>query len=73
MTNKLPFPDVYAEGPLMLKVLQGKVPVTHNDTQLSQILRLWSLMKDCWAFDPKDRPSVMQCYDQVQWMVSPEP
>ncbi|KIO28401.1 hypothetical protein M407DRAFT_44005, partial [Tulasnella calospora MUT 4182] len=58
MTNQVPFPELNSEGIIVLTVIQGKVPSTHEDAQLSQITRLCSLMMDCWKFDPKDRPSV---------------
>ncbi|KIO16728.1 hypothetical protein M407DRAFT_85681, partial [Tulasnella calospora MUT 4182] len=73
MTNKVPFPELNSEGVIVLTVIQGKVPSAHEDAQLSQITRLCSLMTDCWKFDPKDRPSVPQCRNEVAWMVSCTP
>lgn len=70
MTDKLPFPDVYSEGPLTLRVLQGKVPLAHEETQLAQVVRLCSLMSDCWKFDPNRRPKAAQCHREMAWLVS---
>ncbi|KIO18888.1 hypothetical protein M407DRAFT_83461, partial [Tulasnella calospora MUT 4182] len=70
MTNKVPFPELNAEGSIILKVIQGEVPATHEDTQLSQIIRLCSLMTDCWVFDPQNRPKIARCYNEVFWMVN---
>ncbi|KIO17504.1 hypothetical protein M407DRAFT_53126, partial [Tulasnella calospora MUT 4182] len=58
MTNKVPFPDLNSEGAITLKVVQGEVPAAREDTQLSQIVRLCSLMTECWAFDPRNRPNI---------------
>ncbi|KIO18522.1 hypothetical protein M407DRAFT_225312 [Tulasnella calospora MUT 4182] len=70
MTNKVPFPELNAEGSIVLKVIQGEVPATHEDTLLSQIIRLCSLMTDCWVFDPQNRPEIARCYNEVFWMVN---
>ncbi|KIO19402.1 hypothetical protein M407DRAFT_54875, partial [Tulasnella calospora MUT 4182] len=58
MTNQLPFHELSSEGLITLKVIQGEVPVTRADEQLSQVVRLCSLMTDCWIFTPGDRPSI---------------
>ncbi|KIO18929.1 hypothetical protein M407DRAFT_31404 [Tulasnella calospora MUT 4182] len=73
MTDKLPFPDVYLEGPLTMRVVQGRVPSAREHAQLSRVLSLCSLMTDCWALDPKDRPTISRCSDQVKWMPSTPP
>ncbi|KAG8999321.1 hypothetical protein FRB90_012094 [Tulasnella sp. 427] len=73
MTNQIPFQDVNAEGLLTLKVMQGEVPATREDDQLSQIIALCSLMKDCWAFDPAARPDIGRCCSEIQWVPSTVP
>ncbi|KIO29550.1 hypothetical protein M407DRAFT_227302, partial [Tulasnella calospora MUT 4182] len=73
MTNQVPFPELDSDGVIVLTIIQGKVPSTREDGQLSQITRLCSLMTDCWKFDPKDRPGVAQCRNEVAWMVSCPP
>lgn len=70
MTNKVPFPEVNAGGVITLKVVQGEVPSAREDAQLSQITRLCSLMEDCWRFDPKKRPDIARCTNEVKRMVS---
>ncbi|KIO28972.1 hypothetical protein M407DRAFT_53515, partial [Tulasnella calospora MUT 4182] len=57
MKNQVPFPELNSAGAITLTVIQGKVPSTREDAQLSQITGLCSLMTDCWAFDPRTRPS----------------
>ncbi|KIO18521.1 hypothetical protein M407DRAFT_31819, partial [Tulasnella calospora MUT 4182] len=73
MTNKVPFPELNSEGAIVLKVVEGQVPVAREDTQLSQIVRLCSLMTDCWAFKPRNRPNISQCKAEVKWMPSIPP
>ncbi|KAG9024814.1 hypothetical protein FS837_005183 [Tulasnella sp. UAMH 9824] len=73
MTNKVPFQELNSEGAIALKVVEGHVPVVREDTQLSQIIRLCSLMTDCWAFDPQKRPHIARCYTKVQQMPSLRP
>ncbi|KIO18019.1 hypothetical protein M407DRAFT_32314 [Tulasnella calospora MUT 4182] len=73
ITNKVPFPELNAEGAIVLKVVEGQVPVAREDRQLSQIVRLCSLMTDCWAFDPRNRPNISQCKTEVNRMPSIPP
>ncbi|KIO24828.1 hypothetical protein M407DRAFT_25789 [Tulasnella calospora MUT 4182] len=73
MTNKVPFPELNSEGAIVLKVVEGHVPVAREDTQLSQIISLCSLMTDCWAFDSRNRPDIARCNREVKWMPSVSP
>ncbi|KIO24825.1 hypothetical protein M407DRAFT_25786 [Tulasnella calospora MUT 4182] len=73
MTNKVPFPELNSEGAIVLKVVEGHVPVARENTQLSQIISLCSLMTDCWAFDPRNRPDFARCNREVKWMPSVSP
>ncbi|KIO19618.1 hypothetical protein M407DRAFT_30732, partial [Tulasnella calospora MUT 4182] len=73
MTNKLPFAELHSESAITLKVAHGEVPSASEDKQLSQIARLCSLMTNCWAFDPRERPSVSQCCDEIKWVPSLPP
>lgn len=54
----------------MLQVIQGKVPSTHENARLAQVIRLCNLIADCWELDPKHRPTAVRCCDQIGWMVS---
>ncbi|KIO17619.1 hypothetical protein M407DRAFT_32694, partial [Tulasnella calospora MUT 4182] len=73
MTNKVPFPELNSEGVITLTVIQGEVPSPREDTQMAQIVALCSLMTDCWAFDPKARPNIVHCFDELKWMPSTPP
>ncbi|KAG8930010.1 hypothetical protein FRC01_003403 [Tulasnella sp. 417] len=73
MTNKVPFHELNSEGAIVLKVVEGHVPAVREDTQLSQIISLCSLMTDCWAFDPQNRPNIAQCKKEIHWMPSVSP
>ncbi|KIO31373.1 hypothetical protein M407DRAFT_219731 [Tulasnella calospora MUT 4182] len=70
MTDQLPFPELNSPDVIATMVVEGNVPSAREDAQLSQIVALSSLMKDCWAFNPKDRPTTSKCYREVTWMVS---
>ncbi|KIO18995.1 hypothetical protein M407DRAFT_62632, partial [Tulasnella calospora MUT 4182] len=58
MTGKLPFSDLQRVPDIMMRVVEGQVPSTSEDKHLSQIVRLCSLMTDCWAFNPRERPTI---------------
>ncbi|KIO23963.1 hypothetical protein M407DRAFT_26580 [Tulasnella calospora MUT 4182] len=73
MTDKVPFPELNATGVITLTVTQGAVPSPREDGQLGQIVALCSMMTDCWAFDPKARPSIARCCNELQWMPSVPP
>ncbi|KAG9020656.1 hypothetical protein FS837_007990, partial [Tulasnella sp. UAMH 9824] len=73
MTNQLPFPELYSPDIIATMVIEGNVPSAREDAQLSQIVALCSLMKDCWAFNPKDRPTISKCYKEIKWMPSTPP
>lgn len=73
MTGKIPFPELNSDGIITLTVVQGNVPSTREDAQLSQITRLCSLMAQCWKFEPTDRPSMSQCRNEVASMVGGTP
>ncbi|KAG9022591.1 hypothetical protein FS837_006282, partial [Tulasnella sp. UAMH 9824] len=56
MTDRVPFEDLIRDSAVMLKVIQGKVPMIHEDGEVAQIISLCSLMTDCWKYKPEDRP-----------------
>ncbi|KAG8952164.1 hypothetical protein FRC04_005164 [Tulasnella sp. 424] len=55
-------------GAITLKVVQGEFPSVKDDAELSQVVRLGSLMMDCWTFDPKTRPTATQCFRRLFFM-----
>ncbi|KIO19864.1 hypothetical protein M407DRAFT_30478 [Tulasnella calospora MUT 4182] len=73
MTDQLPFPELNSPDVIATMVVEGNVPSAREDAQLSQIVALSSLMKDCWAFNPMDRPNTSKCYREVKWMPSTPP
>lgn len=70
MTGKIPFSEVHSAGAITLMVVQGNVPSAREEAQLLQIIRLCSLMTDCWALDQRERPNIAQCCNEIKWMVS---
>ncbi|KIO26362.1 hypothetical protein M407DRAFT_24328 [Tulasnella calospora MUT 4182] len=73
MTDRVPFEDVNFDPVIVGRVVQGQVPLIHEDAQLAQIIRLCSLMKDCWNIEPDKRPHVFQCCKEVERMPSVPP
>ncbi|KIO17734.1 hypothetical protein M407DRAFT_32595 [Tulasnella calospora MUT 4182] len=73
MTEKLPFYELKSEAAVLLRVIQGQVPSPSEYEPLSEIVRLCSLMTDCWAFDPRERPIISRCCNEVKWVPSIPP
>lgn len=72
MTEKIPFSEARSEGAVTIRVVQGRVPLAREHAQLSQIMRLCTVMKGCWALNPMERPTVAECLKEVKWVVSRE-
>lgn len=70
MTDKLLFPEFESGIAITLRVFQGKVPSAREDEQLSQIVRLCNLMTDWSGLNPRDRPRISRCCDEVKWVPS---
>ncbi|KIO22111.1 hypothetical protein M407DRAFT_28326 [Tulasnella calospora MUT 4182] len=73
MTNKTPFPEVEPSGDITMMVIQARVPSSHEEAQLAPIVALCSLMTDCWAFNPRARPDISRCCNELNWMSSGPP
>ncbi|KIO23594.1 hypothetical protein M407DRAFT_77889 [Tulasnella calospora MUT 4182] len=70
MTDKVPFGELKRDCAIILKVVQGTVPSIHEEAQLAQVIRLCSLMRDCWKFKPENRPDATHCCREIKWIVS---
>ncbi|KAG9030402.1 hypothetical protein FS837_003283 [Tulasnella sp. UAMH 9824] len=70
MTDKVPFEGLKRDSAIMFKVIQGEVPLIHEEADVGQVVALCSLMTDCWRYKSEDRPEVDQCCKEVKWMVS---
>lgn len=69
MTNSIPFEDV-KDAIVIKRVIQGDLPSITNDSRMSLIQALCSLMTACWSIDPTKRPTAMDCSDSIAWMAS---
>ncbi|KIO26359.1 hypothetical protein M407DRAFT_24325 [Tulasnella calospora MUT 4182] len=73
MTDRIPFDDIQRDPAIVLNVIEAKLPPIHEDAQLAQVFALCSMMRDCWKFEPENRPQVSQCCKEVEWMPSVPP
>ncbi|KIO23197.1 hypothetical protein M407DRAFT_27345 [Tulasnella calospora MUT 4182] len=73
MTDELPFSELKSAVDITLNIVQQIDRSIPEDTELRHVTALWSLMTDCWKFEPKDRPDINQCYSTVKWMPSIPP
>lgn len=70
VTGELPFSDTSHEGVVTMSIIEGKVPLSIQGEQMSEIRGLFGLMTQCWALDPRDRPSAEECLAEVRRLVS---
>ncbi|KAG6819271.1 hypothetical protein H0H93_013553 [Arthromyces matolae] len=63
LTGKLPFHDAMNDATVLLNIMQGRTPQKPPADHLAWLKhglneRVWSLMKDCWSFEPLKRPTM---------------
>lgn len=51
-----------------LRIVKGEIPAIYDNSELSQIKALCSLMMDCWQSSPRGRPSALECQRSISWM-----
>ncbi|KIO33863.1 hypothetical protein M407DRAFT_17464 [Tulasnella calospora MUT 4182] len=75
LTDQLPFSNTNSEGVITMHIIEGKVPssIQGEQIQMSQIQGLFRLMTDCWASNPRDRPSAEECLAEVRRLPSSIP
>ncbi|KIO28056.1 hypothetical protein M407DRAFT_72279, partial [Tulasnella calospora MUT 4182] len=69
MTGKFPFSDINKDAIIVLSVLQGDLPRVIDNTHVSPMKDLCSLILECWQPVPENRPSADACQGRVGWMV----
>ncbi|KAG8899610.1 hypothetical protein FRC00_001225 [Tulasnella sp. 408] len=70
ITGKLPFNELDAAGPIICRVLRGELPALRTEAQLSQVVKLCSLMSDCWVGKPVKRIQASTFRRMVYYLVS---
>ncbi|KAG8979853.1 hypothetical protein FRB90_007872 [Tulasnella sp. 427] len=70
VTDKYPFSEVSGEGAVTFKIIKGQLPLIKDDEQLAKLGNLYHVMRKCWSFAPKERPSAVECSGILQWIVS---
>ncbi|KIO19751.1 hypothetical protein M407DRAFT_30607 [Tulasnella calospora MUT 4182] len=68
MTNSIPFQDVSADTLVVERVIRGDLPSIAEETRLSLIQELCSLVTLCWKSIPAERPTADDCQAVVGWM-----
>ncbi|KIO19749.1 hypothetical protein M407DRAFT_48863, partial [Tulasnella calospora MUT 4182] len=61
MTNSIPFQDISADVIVVERVIRGDLPSITDDTRMSLIQELCSLMMRCWNYNPTERPTATDC------------
>ncbi|KAG8687338.1 hypothetical protein FRC08_012043, partial [Ceratobasidium sp. 394] len=60
ITGKVPYCEKTSIGAVMKAIITGKIPArpeSHIPSKSQDGDALWSLLEDCWASEPKERPS----------------
>ncbi|KIO16642.1 hypothetical protein M407DRAFT_33714 [Tulasnella calospora MUT 4182] len=73
VTDQLPFSNTNSEGAITMHIIEGKVPLSIQGEQMSQIRGLFRLMTACWASDPTARPCAEECLAEVRRLPSSIP
>ncbi|KAG9042814.1 hypothetical protein FS837_010363 [Tulasnella sp. UAMH 9824] len=55
VTGKLPFEELERETAIIMHTITGKLPAIKEDTDLSHVLGLCSLMSNCWLLEANKR------------------
>ncbi|KAG6834505.1 hypothetical protein H0H93_009270 [Arthromyces matolae] len=76
-TEQLPFHDALNDATVVLSIMQGRtpgVPPTDHPAWLQHGLTqsIWALMKDCWAFEPIDRPEMTTVISRLHHETPPD-
>ncbi|KAG9080712.1 hypothetical protein FRC06_006233, partial [Ceratobasidium sp. 370] len=60
ITSKVPYCEKASIGAVVKAIITGQIPArpeAHIPSNSQDGDALWSLLKDCWASEPKERPS----------------
>ncbi|KAG8923500.1 hypothetical protein FRC01_012680 [Tulasnella sp. 417] len=70
VTGKMPFEELTIEGAIIHHTVMGKLPAIREDADLSHVLKLCSLMSDCWLLVPGNRIDASAFRRRVDIIVS---
>lgn len=70
ITGKIPFEELSKVTAIILHTINGKLPAIRDDMDLSHVLKLCSLMSECWALEPSKRICASAFQRSVDMMVS---
>ncbi|KIO19786.1 hypothetical protein M407DRAFT_30576 [Tulasnella calospora MUT 4182] len=68
MTNSIPFQDASSDMIVVERVLEGNLPSLADNTHLTFIHELCTLMNMCWKGNPTERPTADSCRQTIKQM-----
>lgn len=68
ITDRYPYEELDSEAQVIMKIIDGQVPMIHDHHRLSQIHKLWKVMQKCWTTDPSERPSATEYRKAITWI-----
>ncbi|KIO21280.1 hypothetical protein M407DRAFT_245524 [Tulasnella calospora MUT 4182] len=66
MTNKPPFFKISREAMVLVAITNGDVPATEDYPELPTVDPLWDIMRECWAQEPTERPTMVEVLDKLR-------
>ncbi|KIO17062.1 hypothetical protein M407DRAFT_85323 [Tulasnella calospora MUT 4182] len=70
MTNSIPFQDASSDVVVVERVLKGNLPSLADNSHLTFVHELCTLMNMCWKGNPAERPTADSCRQIIKKMVS---
>ncbi|KIO23783.1 hypothetical protein M407DRAFT_36031, partial [Tulasnella calospora MUT 4182] len=55
VTGRVPFEELERSAAIIMHAIKGKLPAIRENTDLSHVIGLCSLMSDCWLSEPGKR------------------
>ncbi|KAG8938709.1 hypothetical protein FRC00_014546, partial [Tulasnella sp. 408] len=73
ITGRIPFEELDREVAIIMHTMHGQLPAIRKDTELSHVLKLCSIMSDCWRPEPVKRIDASTFQRRVHMMPSETP
>ncbi|KAG8909056.1 hypothetical protein FRC00_010821, partial [Tulasnella sp. 408] len=73
VTGRIPFDELHQETTIVVRTTMGNLPAIRENIDLSHVLKLCSLMSECWASQPAKRIDASAFQQRVRIMPSETP